>query len=80
VEPDAELAWRFFSRACELRNPGACFNLLDPGGSTRTHPKLLDLRLLLREGGLNLISMSERDLLERACEHGFNFACGEGAR
>jgi hypothetical protein len=80
VEPDAELAWRLFSRACELRNPGACFNLLDPGGSTRTHPKLLDLRLLLREGGLNLISMSERDLLERACEHGFNFACGEGAR
>jgi hypothetical protein len=82
VEPDAALAWRFFSRGCELRNRGACFNLLDPRASIRTNPKVLDLRLLLREGGPNLLDMPERDLLVRACEHGFAFACdgGEGAR
>jgi hypothetical protein len=80
VQADPELAWKFFSRACELRNAGACFNLLDASRSTRTNPKLLDLRLLLREGGPNLMEMPERDLLARACAHGFTFACAREAR
>jgi hypothetical protein len=79
VEADTELAWTFFSRACELRHQGACLNLLDPSGSIRTNPKILDLRLLLREGGPNLLETSERDLLARACEHGFMFACDKRA-
>ncbi|HXV59209.1 MAG TPA: SEL1-like repeat protein, partial [Vicinamibacteria bacterium] len=80
VEADTELAWSFFSRACELRHPGACFSLLDPGGSSHPNPRILDLRLLLREGGPNLLEMPERDVLARACEHGWTFACNEGTR
>jgi hypothetical protein len=38
------------------------------------------LRLLLREGGPNLMEMPERDLLARACAHGFTFACAREAR
>ena len=80
VAPDAELARGFFSRACELRYLPACFNLLDPGAFSRTDPRVLDLRLLLREGGPNLLEMSEQDLFARACKHGWTFACGEGSR
>jgi hypothetical protein len=35
----------------------------------------LDLRLMLREGGLNLMEMGRADLLERACAHNWSFAC-----
>jgi hypothetical protein len=35
----------------------------------------LDLRLLLREGGQNLMTLSEPELMERACEHDWAFAC-----
>ncbi len=80
VAPDAQRAWGFFSRACELRYQPACFNLLDPGGSYRTEPRDIDLRLLLREGGANLLEMPEEQLLARACAHRWTFACGEGAR
>ncbi len=80
VAPDDERARGFFSRACELRYLPACFNLLDPGGSYRTEPRHIDLRLLLREGGANLLEMPEEELLARACAHHWTFACGEGAR
>jgi|TARA_B100002003_G_scaffold244677_1_gene271160 hypothetical protein len=73
--PDPELALAYFSRACELRFQAACLNLLDPGGVTRADPKLLDLRLLLRERKQNLMEMPERDLYARACDHGWAFAC-----
>ena len=38
---------------------------------------MLDLRLLLREGGPNLIEMPEPQLYARACGHGWTFACDE---
>ena len=80
VAADAELAWGFFSRACELRYQPACFNLLDPEGLERTDPRVFDLRLLLREGGRNLMEMPEEALFARACQHDWAFACTEGSR
>ena len=77
VAADIELAWTFFSRACELRYVSACINLLDPDGLQSADPRALDLRLLLREGGRNLMGMSEERLFDRACRHGWAFACDE---
>jgi len=75
VPADATLAWNSFSQACELRYLPGCFNLLNPGGSSSSDPRVLDLRLLLRERGPNLLEMSERDLFARACRHDWTFAC-----
>ncbi|MCY4027001.1 MAG: hypothetical protein OXH75_11905 [Acidobacteria bacterium] len=75
AEADPELALDYFARACELRFRPACLNLLEPGRTLAAPPKVLDLRLLLREGGRNLMDTSERDLHERACDHGWRFAC-----
>jgi hypothetical protein len=75
TEVDADVASGFFTRACELRFQPACLNLLDPESALRGAPKALDLRLLLREGGRNLMQMTERDLFARACDHGWRFAC-----
>ncbi len=72
---NSSLAVSYFSRACELRFAPACQNLLQAGSSHQSEPKLLDLRLMLREGGQNLMSMDETPLLMRACEHGWSFAC-----
>ncbi len=80
VRPDTELARRFFARACELRSRPGCLNLLDSGGYIAADPRILDLRLLLREGGRNLLDLPERDLYARACDHGWTFACGEARR
>jgi hypothetical protein len=73
--PDSALRDGYFARACELRFQAACLNLLDPQLNARSEPRTLDLRLLLREGGLNLMTMSEPELYERACVHGWPFAC-----
>ncbi|HAK53851.1 MAG: SEL1-like repeat protein [Vicinamibacterales bacterium] len=73
--PDPELALGYFSRACELRFQAACVNVLDPGTVSRADPKVLDLRLLLRERKQNLMEMPEPELYARACEHGWAFAC-----
>ena len=76
VSSDANLALGYFSRACELRFQPACVNLLDPGSFSRINPRTLDLRLLLREGGQNLMEMTEPELYERACvQHDWDFAC-----
>lgn len=72
---DEELARGYFSRACELRFQAGCVNLLDHTTIAESPPRVLDLRLLLREGGLNLMEMSEPDLYARACEHQWTFAC-----
>ncbi|MDA0330257.1 MAG: hypothetical protein O2958_14790 [Gemmatimonadetes bacterium] len=72
---DPQLASGYFSSACELRFQVACLNLLDPENRQRAEPRELDLRLLLREGGLNLMQMEESVLYARACEHGWDFAC-----
>ena len=79
IPPDFELALFYFSRACELRFQAGCVNLLDPAIVSRSDPKALDLRLLLREGGGNLMEMPEPDLYARACEHSWTFACGRAA-
>jgi hypothetical protein len=70
-----ELALAYFSRACEGRFQAGCLNLLTPENVTRAPPRTLDLRLLLRERGRNLMDMPEQDLYTRACEHGWTFAC-----
>ena len=77
IDADAELALGFFSRACELKSMAACRNLLRADALYRPPPGDLDLRLLLREGGLNLMEMPPADLYRRACEHDWRFACEE---
>ncbi len=75
VEQDNERAMSFFARACELRFQAGCLNYLDPSTISVTNPRAFDLRLLLREGGENLLDMPEQELFARACEHGWLFAC-----
>ena len=75
VTADPHRALANFSKACELRFQAGCFNLLDTQRFTRSEPKALDLRMLLREGGLNLMDLSEQQLYARACDHGWSFAC-----
>ena len=75
VEPDRDLALGYFSRACELRFQAACLNILESENRYRADPKLLDLRLLLREGGANLMDMAEPAIYARACDHDWGFAC-----
>lgn len=77
VERDEERAFGYFARGCELRFAASCANLLGREEVVHTHPHVLDLRLLLREGGMNLMEMSEPDLYARACVHGWTFVCGE---
>ncbi len=75
VEADPALARAFFGRACELRFQEACLNLLDDSRIVRGDPRPLDLRLLLREGGRNLMEVPEGELIVRACDHAWSFAC-----
>jgi hypothetical protein len=80
VTANRELAQNYFARGCETRFQAACLNALDPAGELHSDPRPLDLRLILREGGLNLMDMPEAELYSRACEHGFAFACRKSAR
>ncbi len=74
VAPAIDEALAYFGQACELRFQAGCVNLL--GGGTRSaDPRALDLRLLLREAGPNLLEMPEPALYARACDHGWTFAC-----
>jgi TPR repeat protein len=75
AEANRELATGYYARACELRFQAACLNLLESGSAMRAEPRVLDLRLLLRQGGLNLMDAAEPELYGRACEHGWTFAC-----
>ena len=75
ADADADRALGFFARACELRFQAGCLNVLDPSNATVANPRPFDLRLLLREGGQNLLEMPEPELYQRACEHGWNYAC-----
>lgn len=77
---DPALAQAYFAKACEARFQPACLNALDSTTVARADPRTLDLRLLLREGGRNLLDMPEPDLYTRACEHGWTFACGQTSR
>jgi hypothetical protein len=76
---DLQTALGHFARACELRFQPGCVNLIGPERLSQTVPRTFDLRLLLREGGLNLLEMPERDLYARACDHGWTFACGKNS-
>jgi hypothetical protein len=75
VPPDTARALQLYAKACELRFAAACNNLLQPGLTARSQPRELDLRLLLREGGRNLLLATPPELYRRACEHGWQFAC-----
>ncbi|MGD9904062.1 MAG: hypothetical protein AB7U83_11380 [Vicinamibacterales bacterium] len=75
VAADAERAIGYFTRACEARFQAGCVNLLDASPPATADPRPIDLRLLLREGGANLLAMPEPDLYARACRHGWQFAC-----
>ena len=72
---DQNLGMTYFAQACELRFQAGCVNLLDPTTLSRAAPRPLDLRLLLREAGPNLLDMTEAELFDRACAHGWSFAC-----
>jgi Na+-translocating ferredoxin:NAD+ oxidoreductase RnfD subunit len=75
VSRDPDRALVYFSRACEARFQAGCVNLLDPTDPVRTNPRPFDLRLLVREGGPNLVDAPESELYTRACRHGWRFAC-----
>ena len=77
TEIDAGLSLAYFERACELKYQLACFNLLDQNLLGRGDPQELDLRLLLREGGQNLMNVPLAELHARACEHNWSFACSK---
>ena len=73
---NSELALSYFSRACEARFQAGCVNLLAPERPIGADPRMIDFRLLLREGGRNLMEMTEPELHARACDHGWTFSCG----
>ncbi|MEQ8955831.1 MAG: hypothetical protein RL120_16990, partial [Gammaproteobacteria bacterium] len=75
VAADSELAWEYFSRACELKFKAGCINLLNEQALLADNPHELDLRLILREGGQNLMQATTAELYQRACEHDWQFAC-----
>ncbi len=79
VAQDLDRAFAYFARACDGRFQAGCVNMLDASVPSITDPRPLDLRLLLREGGPNLLEMPEPDLYARACRHGWAFACQKAA-
>jgi len=79
VAADPERAQAYFARACEGRFQAGCVNLLDAATPATANPRAFDLRLLVREGGLNLTDLPEPALYARACRHGWEFACGRSS-
>ena len=79
VGADPDRAFAYFARACEGRFQAGCVNMLDASAPSRIDPRAFDLRLLLREGGPNLLDMPEPELYARACRHGWSFACQKAA-
>jgi len=75
ADPDLKFTLAYYTRACEAGFHAGCVNLLEPESAVRSTPRPLDLRLMLREGGRNLMEMSEPELYARACEHRWEFAC-----
>ena len=75
VDRNDSQAQEYFGQSCELKFKAACANLLDDSLVLKDDPHELDLRLLLREGGLNLMNASSDELYERACDHDWQFAC-----
>ena len=75
VTANPSLAQDFFARSCELKFQAGCVNLLQSANLVHEAPRELDLRLMLREGGLNLMEMPSEQLYARACDHGWQFAC-----
>ncbi len=75
VAKDEERAFAYFARACEARFQAGCVNLLDPSNPSRANPRAIDLRLLVRQGGPNLMETPTPDLYAQACRHGWEFAC-----
>lgn len=75
VDTNLVLAQGFFKKGCELKFQASCLNLLDENVAYRDNPHELDLRLLLREGGRNLMEAEIDELYARACEHNWQFAC-----
>jgi len=75
VPADRDAAFAYFARSCEARFQAGCVNLLEPANPVRANPRPFDLRLLVREGGPNLVDMPEPELYSRACRHGWSFAC-----
>ena len=75
VEADRYIAATHFRRSCELKFKAACLNLLDSDLVLRDDPHELDLRLLLREGGRNLMNEPLENLYAKACSHSWDFAC-----
>ncbi len=80
VDADPDRALAYFSRACELKFQAGCVNLLETNTVARAEPRELDLRLLLREGGQNLMELPLPELYQRACEHDWQFACQRDGR
>jgi len=75
VAANEDLSYQYFARACELKFQAGCANMLQPDLVVRSDPHELDLRLMLREGGLNLMQTPLQELYARACEHDWAFAC-----
>ena len=75
VTANPSLAQDFFARSCELKFQAGCVNLLQSANLVHEAPRELDLRLMLREGGLNLMEVPSEQLYARACDHGWQFAC-----
>ena len=75
VASDPDRAMTYFARACEARFQPGCLSLLDPEAPARGNPRPIDLRLLVRQGGVNLVDAPEHELYDRACRHGWSFAC-----
>lgn len=77
VVRDNNIARSYFAQSCELKFKAACLNLLNDELLAKEDPHELDLRLLLREGGLNLMGSPRDELYTRACDHEWSFACEE---